>query len=170
MSDIAGQARLSTGALYRYFRSKDDVFASLIADLHEELFRSSRANGHSLTDRPYEALLEANRGYLTVYQANRDVMRSFVEAAAVDSRFRDIWWQMRQRHVDRFLAAVSRASAAGAPGNGQLALLADAMACMVEQSAYVWFAQEELRDRAPTVDEAARAVTDAWYRAFFAGP
>ena len=58
--------------------------------------------------RYYEALREANRGYLAHYHEYRDVMRAFMEAAHVDARFRDIWWSMRLRHVDRFVAAVRR--------------------------------------------------------------
>jgi AcrR family transcriptional regulator len=167
MSDIAREASLSTGALYRYFPGKEEVFAALISDLHEQLFRSSGGTNHDLADNPYETLLEANRGYLAVYYENRDVMRSFIEAAAVDTRFREIWWRMRQRHIDRFLAAVACAGRARPSPDGKPELLVEAMACMVEQSAYVWFAHEELREVPPTVDDAARTVTGVWYRTFF---
>ena len=44
MLDIATEAGLSTGGLYRYFDNKTEVFAALIADLHEEFYNYS---GHT---------------------------------------------------------------------------------------------------------------------------
>ncbi|CAM5184363.1 hypothetical protein CDEN61S_01388 [Castellaniella denitrificans] len=38
MSDLAERARLSMGALYRYFDNKDDVFLAIIHDIHNELY------------------------------------------------------------------------------------------------------------------------------------
>src|SRR5947208_947535 len=66
MSDIANAARLSAGGLYRYFMSKEDVFAALVADLFQDLYEASGHTAHSFSEEPFEALLEANRGYLAV--------------------------------------------------------------------------------------------------------
>jgi hypothetical protein len=46
-------------------------------------------------------------------------------------------------------------------------LMAEAMACMVEECAYVWYAHETLNDRQVPLEEAARIVTRTWYRTFF---
>src|SRR5919201_662901 len=70
MSDIARRSRLSAGGLYRYFMSKEDVFAALVSDLVDELYEASGHTIHSFAAHPYEALLEANRGYLSVYYEN----------------------------------------------------------------------------------------------------
>jgi AcrR family transcriptional regulator len=166
MVDIASQAGLSTGGLYRYFEDKTDVFAALIADLHEELYQASGHTEHSLATEPLTALTEANSGYIRHYHENRDVMRSFIEAAAVDQRFREIWWTMRQRHVERFDAAV-RAAGVREKSSAPLTVTVEAMACMVEQCCYVWFAQEKLNQRSVSVDEAIATVSEAWYRALF---
>ena len=105
MVDIAQAAGLSTGGLYRYFVDKTDVFAALIGDLHEELYQASGHTEHSFQSDPLAALTDANRGYVEHYFENRDVMRVFSEAAGVDERFRKIWWDMRNRHVNRFAKA-----------------------------------------------------------------
>jgi len=165
MSDIAEESQLSLGGLYRYFMNKDDVFEAVIAHVHEDLFAASSAADHNFETEPYEALLEANRGYLEHYWEHRDVMRAFMEAAHVDPRFRDIWWTMRTRHVARFLKALERSGESTTGINPRLA--AEAMACMVEQAAYVWFAQEELYGQEVKRHEAADVVTWAWYRTFF---
>ena len=100
MSDVAEESGVSMGALYRYFQNKDDLFVNLIGDIHEQMFSASRAPEHDFAADPYQALLAANRGYMTHYHENRDVMRALIEAGTVDERFRDVWWQMRTRHID----------------------------------------------------------------------
>jgi AcrR family transcriptional regulator len=169
MSDVAGAAGLSAGGLYRYFMSKEDVFAALIADLLADLFEASGHTVHSFSTDPFEALLEANRGYLAVYHANRDVMRAFVEAVAVDKRFREMFWVARRRHVSRFVKAARSVHGRRKVDGVELETVVEAMACMVEQSAYLWFAQEALAERRVSVDDAARVVTRAWYLAIFNG-
>lgn len=162
MTEIAAAAGLSTGGLYRYFTDKTDVFAALIEDLHEELYRASGATGASFADDPRGALLAANRGYVEHYFENRDVMRAFIEAAGVDSRFREIWWNMRRRHVTRFATAL-RADGIYAIDGVRVELVSEAMACMVEQCCYVWFAHADMREEPVSVDEAVEVVTNAWY-------
>jgi AcrR family transcriptional regulator len=163
MGDIATAARLSAGGLYRYFMSKEDVFAALVADLVHDLFEASGHTTQSFSSHPYEALLEANRGYLSVYYENRDLLRAFVEAVAVDSRFREMWWTARRRHVSRFVRAARVAHGKGKVDGVELVTVVESMACMVEQSAYLWWAQEDLLGRRVSVDDAARVVTRAWF-------
>ncbi len=63
MSDVAVQAGLSFGGLYRYFANKEDLFGNVIRDLHEELFRRSRSST-PIAENPEAPLYEANLGYL----------------------------------------------------------------------------------------------------------
>ncbi len=166
MSDVADEAGISMGGLYRYFANKEDLFEQLISDLHEELYQASRSD-HRFADEPLLALREANQGYLQHYYDNRDIMRAFIEAAAVEERFRSIWWNMRNRHADRFSAALREHFDISEVEGVDVAVASDAMACMAEQCAYVWFGHDELHDTPVQVDEAAAVVTRAWYRMFF---
>lgn len=168
MADIAQEAELSLGALYRYFENKEDLFEQLVADIHEELFTASRASEHRFAVEPFAALREANLGYLRHYYENRDVMRVLVEASAVDTRFREIWWRMRARHSARFMQAARDDFGITDLDGIDSAIAADAMTCLVEQTAYVWYAHEELHDRDVSLDQAAEVVTRAWHRLFFA--
>lgn len=167
MVDIAKRAGLSNGGLYRYFTSKDAVFVALIADLHEDLYRASGRTAHSFAAEPRKALTEANRGYIAKYFENRDVMRAFIEAAGVDRGFRQIWWDMRDRHVRRFAAALSRDHGIEEIGGVPATTVTEALACMVEQACYVWFAQEAMDGRRVSIDDATAALSDAWYAAVF---
>jgi AcrR family transcriptional regulator len=169
MGDIATGARLSAGGLYRYFMSKEDVFAALIANLVRDLFEASGHTVHSFVSHPYEALLEANRGYLSVYYGNRDLLRAFVEAVAVDARFREMWWSARRRHVERFVRAARAAHGKRKVDGVDLETVVESMTCMVEQSAYLWWAQEDLLGRRVSVEDAARVVTRAWYLSVYEG-
>ena len=167
MTDIADEAALSLGAVYRYFENKENVFSDLVLDIHEELFEASRSRAHSLKTDPYGALYESNLGYLVHYFENRDVMRTLVEAATVDERFRDQWWLMRNRHVRRFISVARASFDTDAWSGVDLELTTEAMACMVEQAAYVWFAHEVVAQRAVSPEEAAAVLTQAWLRTLF---
>lgn len=167
MSDVAEQAKISMGGLYRYFANKEDLFAQVIADLHEELYEASTSREHDFANDPYGALVESNRGYLELYNRNRDVMRAFMQAAHVHERFRDFWWHMRKRHIDRFVAALKSAHGITDVNGVDAALAAEAAACMVEQAAYVWFAQHKLHESPVDLDEAARIVAHSWFMTFF---
>ena len=167
MADIASEAGMSMGGLYRYFEDKENVFAVLVADIHEELFTASRASTHDFAREPFAALREANLGYLRHYDEQRDVMRTLVEAAAVDPRFREIWWTMRSRHAARFTQAVHDSFGIDELDGIDVRTAADAMTCMVEQVAYVWYGHGDLHDRHVDLEEAAEVVTRAWFRLFF---
>ncbi|MDH3044641.1 TetR/AcrR family transcriptional regulator [Gordonia alkanivorans] len=167
MSDVADEAEISMGGLYRYFKNKEDLFAQVIEDLHEKLFEASASRNHSFRTSPLESLVESNRGYLSLYSENRDVMRAFIQAAHVEKRFQDFWWLMRTRHVDRFVASLERDHGITEINGAPARIATEALACMVEQSAYVWFAQEALNSGPVDLDDAARITASAWYATIF---
>ena len=167
MADVAEEAGLSMGALYRYFKNKEDLFANLIEDIHEILLESSKVQKADFKNDPYEALLESNRGYLRHYYENRDFMRAFFEAMTVDKRYRDIWWKMREHHIDRFVHALEKHHAITEVNGISSRIITEAMASMVEQSAYCWYAQEELAGDPIPLEQATKTVTIIWHHAFF---
>ncbi len=167
MSDVASESGVSMGALYRYFKNKDDLFINLIGDIHEDMFKASRSHEYDFSTEPFEALLAANKGYLAHYHENSDVIRALIEAGTVDNRFRDVWWKMRNRHVDRFVHALKKSHEIETVDGVPAYLFVESMASLVEQSAYTWFAQEELNVKPISVEVAAQIVTRIWYRTFF---
>ena len=78
-----------------------------------------------------------NRVYLAHYHKNRDVIRALIEAVTVDNRFRDVWWQMRTRHVDRFVHALKNSHKIESVDRVQARTVAESMAPLLEQSAFI---------------------------------
>jgi AcrR family transcriptional regulator len=167
MADVAAEAKISLGGLYRYFENKDDLFLSLIGDIHKELYNASRAQGHTFRTHPFATLRESNKGYLVHYYANRDIMRAFIEATTVDTKITEMWWWMRQRHVDRFVGALERDFNITEVEGISTRVIAEALASAVEQSAYVWYARKSLNTATVPVDTAAEVLARIWYRAIW---
>jgi AcrR family transcriptional regulator len=167
MGDVAAEAKVSLGALYRYFENKDDLFLSLIGDIHKDLYEASRARQHNFRTNPLATLEESNEGYLVHYYANRDIMRAFIEAMTVDNRVCEMWWWMRQRHVDRFVSALKRDFNITQVNGVSTRVIAEALASAVEQSAYVWYAREKLNTTPVPVKTAAEVLARIWYRSIW---
>lgn len=167
MGDVAAEADVSLGALYRYFENKDDLFLSLVGDIHKDLYEASRARKHSFRSDPFATLRESNEGYLVHYFANRDIMRAFIEATTVDKRVCDMWWWMRERHVDRFVFALKRDFNIVEVDGISTRIIAEALASSVEQSAYVWYARADRHKSMVPVETAAEVLARLWYRAIW---
>ena len=168
MSDVAALAGLSMGALYRYFDNKDDLFLAVIYDIHQDLYAASQAGpGVSFREDPRSALHRANSGYLRHYSDNRAVMRALIEATMVDTRYRDMWWYMRERHIDRFVGALGGVFGIQDVNGCPIRTVVEALASMTEQSAYTWFAQDDLNAEPISLDLASEVITSIWYSAIF---
>jgi AcrR family transcriptional regulator len=167
MGDVAAEAEVSLGALYRYFENKDDLFLSLIGDIHKDLYEASRARKHNFRIDPFATLKESNEGYLLHYFSNRDIMRAFIQATTVDARVCDMWWWMRQRHVDRFVSALKRDYGIVEVEGISTRIIAEALASSVEQSAYVWYARADRNASLMPIETAAEVLARLWYRAIW---
>lgn len=159
MSDVAVEADLSMGGLYRYFGNKTELFTYLVSNLYDQFFDVSRPRESSFDTSPEDAVLESNLRYFEKYAENRHLMRAFIESANVDEQFLELWWAGRRRHVDRFVHVLSARSEWDTMPPGSLHTRAEAIACMTEECAYVWFAQSERQAVTVTPEEAAAIVT-----------
>lgn len=168
MHDIAKEAGLSTGGLYRYFDNKTDVFAAVVADLHEELYEASGNTRPRMSEDARAALTASNRGYVEHYYNNRDIMRVFIEAAAIEQQFHETLRLMRERHVRRFVNSYRALYGEGDIKGLRVEVIAEAMSCLVEQCCYVWFALEKENASPVSIDACVQVCTDAWYDALFA--
>jgi predicted thioesterase len=74
---------------------------------------------------------------------------------------------MRDRHIRRFARAMRSSHTSKSTEGVPDELATEAMACMVEQCCYVWFAHDDMRSAPVAVDEAVQTVTHAWHAAMF---
>ena len=77
---------------------------------------------------------------------------------------------MREQHIIRVTTALARdhgiTEISGLPARLSL----EALASTTEQSAYVWYAHPPKSAEVMPVADAARIVSDIWYRTLFAAP
>ena len=76
---------------------------------------------------------------------------------------------MRDRHVKRFAAAYRATGGQDVVRGVSVEVAAEAMACMVEQCCYVWFAQEADCNNPVSMAEAITVTSEAWYATMFSG-
>jgi AcrR family transcriptional regulator len=105
VADIVSAAHVSHGTFYMYFQSKDDILRTLIDELVENLYASSRA---LVTPGlgPQEYLEERIRQFLAAYKKNAKMMRILEQVVTFDEEFRAIRLGIITRFVDGITAAI----------------------------------------------------------------
>jgi AcrR family transcriptional regulator len=167
MTDVAEAAGLAHGALYRYFRNKEDILLGLLEPTIRELYAETAARRTS--ERQYDRLVEGIRGYLEVYERNADVMKILIEAAMENEEVADIWRRLRVRFHQRILRHVERNRELGLARDLEPVSTAQVLGGMVEHFAFLWFVLQErqLDGRRPTVDEAVETLATIWHHGLF---
>lgn len=111
VDDIASKARVAKGAFYHHYRSKEDVFVTVLENLQEELARevASRAvNGKT----PVARLRLGLRAYMSACERPGVRRVLLVDGPAV------VGWQ-RWREIDsRYFGAMTYRTVAAALGDG----------------------------------------------------
>ncbi|MFV9473969.1 TetR/AcrR family transcriptional regulator [Advenella sp. RU8] len=168
MSDLAEKSNLSLGALYRYFENKDDVFLAIINNIHQQLYAASRVNtDQRFSTHPYETIQQSNLGYLTHYLNHRHVMKAFIEATMVEKKYTDMWWYMRESHIQRVSNALKRDHNKTELNGEPIRHTLEALVSMTEQSAFVWYAVPSATEKVINPEQAAKIVSDIWFLSLF---
>lgn len=162
VGDIALEAGLSLGAVYRYFEDKDELFAELFENLHHRFLEATRSDHAPMSPQQLRvSIQDANEGYFALYAAERDFMRAVVEASAVSHGYMERWSAMYDEIAGRFMRRISKLEGASWHQPG-LANTVFALVCLTEQVAYVNFSR---RGPQPTMTAPALAelVTSIWW-------
>src|ERR1700744_5253117 len=164
ITDIAEEAETAHGTFYTYFDSKEAALQAVILQLEAELLGSGAARyTGSRDDRdPVAALREANRRYLTTYQANSKLMVIWENVASLVPEMGDLLRQAKPAFVDRAEKSIRGLQEAGLAEPGlDPRYAAHALTGMVSRFAYTWCAQGEDFELDKAVDE----LTGLWARA-----
>ena len=163
---ITSRANTAHGTFYLYFRNKQDVFAAVMADVTDELYRE--ADIGSPASDPRTALEASIRGFLDAFVRHRKLWRSLLEASFTNRDIEVVWLMLRARFVDRIERDLNVLRAAGATRELDVPLVANALGGMVE---WVATTQYVLESGPPgrSVEDTAAALADLWFSAVFAG-
>lgn len=87
ITDIASSAGVATGSFYTHFGSKEEIFAAVMEEVHEETLHPRLEVGHA-TDDPAAVIEAAHREYLKAYRRNARLMALMDQVAEIDEDFR----------------------------------------------------------------------------------
>ncbi|WP_213816953.1 TetR/AcrR family transcriptional regulator [Glaciihabitans sp. dw_435] len=155
---IATAAGLTRGALYFYFRSKNDVLAALVQRIVVELSGAVATRGTVIPGSPREALLSAIDLTEDLWQRHGAVMRAAVDLSPSVPVIAQLWNGARDditRSV-RAIVASDDEPADAADGQGDLVPM---LVGMTERAFY------DASVAGTPVAEATPAITTIWLRA-----
>jgi AcrR family transcriptional regulator len=95
--DIAQEAGVSSGTVYRYFVDKEDIFRSLQALVEEEIISES----HLPMDRGRIHVREQFVAYLHIYRRHLGLFRAWLDLIHSGPHPADAWFKMRETFQDR---------------------------------------------------------------------
>jgi TetR/AcrR family transcriptional regulator, ethionamide resistance regulator len=157
---IANAAGLTRGALYFYFRSKNDVLAALVQRIVVELSGAVATREKAVPDSPREALLSAIDLTRDLWSRHGAVMRAAVDLSPSVPVIAKWWHDARNATAESIRALVVHAGHADGDGPEDAPAVVRALVVMTEGVFY------GASTRGTSLDAAARTVESIWDRAF----
>lgn len=155
---IARAAGLTRGALYFYFRSKNDVLAALVQRVTAELQGAVASRQRALPDAPRDALRSAIDLTRDLWARHGAVMRAAVELAPSVSVIEQLWSATRDDTVRTVTELLE--SSGGVVPDDRTAALVGALVGMTERTFY------EASRAGADLDDATEVITTIWDRTF----
>ena len=110
--DICAEAGIATGSFYTYFKTKEDAFAAVMAEVHEETLHP-RLTEIAGSDDPRAVIDAANRAYLRGYRRNARLMTVIEQVVLIDERFLQLRLKRAHTFAQRNAAAIAPLQARG---------------------------------------------------------
>ena len=164
ISDIAKRAKVSYGAFYHYFDSKEQIFRE-VAEAQEERLTApgDDAAGGDPPGTTYERIHRSNRRYLERYREEAKIMAVIEQVSRYDSYVNAARMATQKHFVERSERAIKRLQADGqADPRLDPAIASDALGAMVGRFAELWLTQG-YRDY--DFDNAVRQLSILWANA-----
>lgn len=160
LSDISAEAKVASGTLYNYYRSKHDLLHEVMKDVSAEL--TALAPDHaSAPFAPASSVEEVNRAYIDAFQRNVHVLRAVYQARDDDERLDAQWHEVAEHFQGRLTRAISRWQAAGlAYPDTDPRHTAHALTLMVERMVMAWSYEGVDYDRETLID----TINKIWQR------
>ncbi|MEZ5257822.1 MAG: TetR/AcrR family transcriptional regulator [Ilumatobacteraceae bacterium] len=159
LSDVAAEAKVSTGTFYNYFDSKSDLFKDLMATVEQDLVEHSEDRAPS--SDPIAGIESSNRAYVRGYRRNARLMSLLLQIAEQDNELLERRLAFRQRFEDRLSHAIMRWQREGLVYDDlDPVYTANALAYMVDRFCYEW----TILDLDYDEDRVVETLTKVWTR------
>jgi len=165
VEDILNESGVSRGTFYYYFRNKRDLFKQLIESVVQEMLEeATRPTG---VDDRYAKIAVRNRGFLEVWAANADVLRSLFQLSVIDDEFAQLHRELRLKFISRIEERLARDVANGTCRALDPKIAARALGAMVDWFAFLWLAAREFQFPHRDLDAVSEELSDLWYHAVY---
>jgi AcrR family transcriptional regulator len=145
LADVTREANVSTGTLYNYFQSKEELFRAVMQGVLDELMPppdgDAPAPPRPPARTPVEGIYAANRSYVQGYRQNARLMSLLSQVAERDPEVLAIGLAIRDHFESRISRAIARWQAEGlAYSDLDPVYAANALAYMVDRFLAEWVA------------------------------
>lgn len=165
VTDISAEARTATGSFYTYFDSKEDIFATVLSELQDDMLHQHIQEVVD-SDDPRAVIEASNRAYLLSYQRNAKLMRLLEQVSTIDERVRALRHRRAQAFVERNAHSIRGLQARGlADPDLDAVLTATALSSMVSRVAYINY----VVGGAWEIEELVQELTRLWVNALGIG-
>jgi AcrR family transcriptional regulator len=108
LADITDAAGVSTGTLYNYYRSKEEIFRDVITDVARELTDVADYGEVDRPRDPVQGLRAVNRAYVRGYRRNARLMMLLPQLGETDEEIRALRASIIEQYQSRVIAAINR--------------------------------------------------------------
>lgn len=137
IADICAEAGRAVGVFYRYFSSKEEIFAACVDRFLDDLDQASPPPEAFDVDAT-RAIHDSTAIYWEKYRTHFGVVAGMFEIGMQNPDIADIWRKIRQNGIRRFSVRIRRQQAAGKCRDLDPDIAASALMCMLEFSCYNW--------------------------------
>ncbi|HEX4862571.1 MAG TPA: TetR/AcrR family transcriptional regulator [Acidimicrobiales bacterium] len=162
--DIAAKAKMSYGAFYHYFDSKEQIFRE-VAEAQEDRLTAPPEAGEPRRGEPtpYGRIHEANRRYLERYRSEAALMGVIEQVSRYDPYVNAARMASQKHFAERSERAIRKLQREGAADpRVKPAIAADALGSMIARFAELWLTQGY---REYDFDEAVDQLSLLWANA-----
>lgn len=140
IADICAEAGKAVGVFYRYFSSKEEIFAACVDRFFADLLEAS-PQPQAFDRDASDAIRASTATYWEKYRDHFGVVAGLFEIGMMNPELADIWRKVRQNGIKRFAVRIRKQQQAGKCQDLDPEIAASALMCMLEFSCYNWNAQ-----------------------------
>jgi AcrR family transcriptional regulator len=142
LADVTKEAKVSTGTLYNYFQSKEELFRAVMQGVLDDLHDGAGADAdRERSADPVQGIVDANRSYVAGYRKNARLMSLLSQVAERDAEVQAIGVAIREHFETRISRAITRWQRDGlAYSDLDPVYAANALAYMVDRFLAEWIA------------------------------